>query len=195
MYLYGASGHAKVIYDILNALDIEVQGIFDDNPNVDSLLGMPVSHDYQGEAPLLFCIGSNRVRKMLDEKWRVPYGTAVHPSAVISPTATIGEGSVVMPGVILQTEVRVGRHCIINTGATIDHECRIGDYVHVSPNATICGDSKVGEGTWIGAGSTVIQCVKIGKWSVVGAGSVVIHDIPDGVLVVGNPARIVRKLV
>ena len=195
MFLYGASGHAKVIMDILQALDIEVEGLFDDNPKVNMLSGMPVRHDYQGENPVIFSIGSNRVRKMLDERWHVAYGTAIHPSAIVSPTASVGEGSVVMQGAVLQTEVTVGRHCIINTGATIDHECRIGDYVHISPNATICGDSEVGEGTWIGAGSTVIQCVKIGKWSVVGAGSVVIHDIPDGVLVVGNPARIVRRLV
>ena len=194
MYLYGASGHGKVILDILRALGIEMEGFFDDNPKVESLAGIPVEHHYKGESPLVFSIGSNRVRKLLDEKWQVEYGTLVHPSAIVSPTATIGEGTVVMQGAILQTETKIGRHCIINTGATIDHECRIGNYVHISPNATICGDSEVGEGTWIGAGSTVIQCVKIGKWSVVGAGSVVIHDIPDGVLVVGNPARIVRKV-
>ena len=194
MYLYGASGHAKVIIDILKANGLDVECLFDDNKNIQSLSGLPVRHNYDGEKPVIFSIGSNRVRKMLDDKWHTDYVTAIHPSAIISPTATVGEGSVVMQGAIIQTEATIGRHSIINTGATIDHECRIGDYVHVSPNATICGDSEVGEGTWIGAGSTVIQCVTIGKWCVVGAGSVVLHDLPDGVLAVGNPARIVRKL-
>ena len=194
MYLYGASGHAKVIIDILKANGLDVECLFDDNKAINSLSGKTVRHDYQGEGPVIFSIGSNKVRKLLDEKWQADYATAIHPSAIISPTATVDKGSVVMQGAVIQTEATIGKHCIINTGATIDHECRIGDYVHVSPNATICGDSEVGEGTWIGAGSTVIQCVKIGKWCVVGAGSVVIHDLPDGVLAVGNPARIIRKL-
>ena len=80
----------------------------------------------------------------------------------------------------------------MNTGASIDHECILGDYVHVSPHATLCGDVQVGEGSWIGAGAVVIPGVRIGKWCVIGAGSVVLHDVPDGVVAVGNPCKIVK---
>jgi len=51
----------------------------------------------------------------------------------------------------------------------------------------------VGEGALLGAGSIVLPGVNIGKWCVIGAGSVVTKDIPDDVVTVGIPARILKK--
>lgn len=194
MYLYGASGHAKVIIDILKAAGEPIDGLVDDNPEVGQLQGYTVGHGYSGQTPLIISIGSNFVRKKIAERIGANYGTAIHPSAIVSPTARIGEGSVVMQGAIVQTEVNIGRHCIINTGASVDHECRIEDYVHVSPHATLCGNVSVGEGTWVGAGSTIVQGVTIGKWSVIGAGTVVARNVPDGVLVVGDRIQRIRDI-
>lgn len=194
MYLYGASGHAKVIIDILKAMGEPINGLIDDNPEVEQLQGYTVEHEYSGQAPLIISIGSNFVRKKIAEMIEIDYGTAIHPSAVVSPTATICEGTVVMQGAIIQAGAKVGKHCIINTGASVDHECKIGDYVHISPHATLCGNVSVGEGTWVGAGSTVVQGVKIGKWSVIGAGTVVARNIPGGVLVVGDRVQRIRDI-
>ena len=194
MYLYGASGHAMVIMDILEANGIPVEGLIDDNPNIDELLGLPVFHGKMDAEELIISIGSNKIRKLLANKLAARYLTAIHPTAIISPRATIGEGTVVMQGAIVQTCATVGKHCIINTGASVDHECQLADYVHISPHATLCGNVSVGEGTWVGAGSTIIQGVKIGKWCVIGAGSVVTKDIPDGVLAVGNRCKIIKNL-
>lgn len=193
MYLYGASGHAKVIIDILEANGITVDGVIDDNPKVTEIQGYSVKHEYNGQVPLLISIGANMVRARIVEKvGDVDFGKAIHPSAIVSERCRIDEGTVVMQGCILQSGVRVGKHCIINTGASIDHECELGDFVHVSPHCTLCGNVRVGEGSWVGAGSTVIPGVRIGKWSVVGAGSVVTRDIPDNVIAYGNPCKIVR---
>lgn len=189
MFLYGASGHARVVIDILHAMGIKVNAIIDDNPNLSELDGVEVRHCFNNESPMILTIGKNYVRRRLSEELDCEWGTAVHPTAIISPTATIGEGSVVMHGAIIQPHTKVGKHCIINTGASVDHECLIGDFVHISPHATVCGQVEVGDGTWIGAGATIIQCVKIGKDCVIGAGSVVLHDVPDGTKVAGNPAR------
>lgn len=192
MYLFGASGHAKVIIDILEASSVRVDGLIDDNPNIDQLQGYPVRHTFTGESPFIISIGSNKIRKQVAERLQASYGKAIHPSAILSPTAKIGDGTVVMQGSIIQADANVGKHCIINTGASVDHECVIGDYVHVSPHATLCGNVHVGEGTWIGAGSVIIPGVKIGKWSVIGAGAVVVRDVPDGVTMVGVPAKDVK---
>lgn len=189
MFLYGASGHARVIIDILHANGIEVDAIIDDNPDINELDGVEVRHHYHGESPMILAIGNNKVRLRLDKALDCEWGNAIHPTAIVSSTATLGEGTVVMHGAIVQTHTEVGRHCIINTGASVDHECLIGDFVHISPHATLCGQVRVDEGTWIGAGATVIQCVKIGKNCVIGAGSVVLHDVPDGTRVAGNPAK------
>lgn len=192
IFLYGASGHARVIVDVIEAAGGRVAGLIDDDPSVSDLLGIPVSHAFSGQSPLIISIGNNGIRKMLAGRLSVRFATAVHPSAVVSPRAVLGEGTVVMQGAVIQSSAAVGRHCIVNTGASIDHECRIGDYVHVSPHATLCGGVSVGEGSWIGAGATIIQGVRIGRWCMIGAGSVVVDDIPDGVVAFGNKCRIVK---
>lgn len=193
MYLYGASGHAKVIIDILNASGIKVDALFDDDPTIKELLSIPVRHQWKGESPVVVSVGNNLSRRQIAEKLDCEFGTVIHPTAVVSPNATVGEGTVVMQGAIIQSDVKMGKHCILNTGASIDHECVIGDYVHISPQATLCGNVQVGEGAWIGASAVVIPGVKIGKWCTIGAGSVVVSDVPDGVMAFGNPCRIRRK--
>lgn len=193
MYLYGASGHAKVIADILQSQGKQLTGMVDDNPAIDELMGHPVFHGLENPSPVIISIGDNKTRRKVVEKLQEStFETAIHTSAVVSPHSVIGEGTVVMQGAIIQGGSAVGKHCIINTGASVDHDCVLGDYVHVSPHATLCGNVSVGEGTWIGAGTTVIQGVTIGKWCVVGAGSVVTKDIPDNVLAVGNRCKVIK---
>lgn len=194
MYLYGASGHGKVIKEILEAQGIAVEGFIDDNQDVTELSGLPVLHSAENIREMIVSIGSNNIRKSIAERLTCSFKTAIHPSAVISSSVRIGEGSVVMAGSIVNAESVIGRHCIINTGASVDHECVLGDYVHVSPHATLCGDVHIGEGTWVGAGTTIIQGVRIGRWCVIGAGSVVTKDVPDGYLAVGNRCKLVKLI-
>ncbi len=195
MYLYGASGHAMVIMDILNACGIELEGLVDDNPALDELQGVPVHHAPIPGAEYLISIGNNAVRKKVAEKLAGSFTKAlVHPTALVSPRASVGEGSVVMQGAIIQSCASIGRHCIINTAASLDHECRVADFVHISPHATLCGNVQVGEGSWIGAGATIIQGIRIGQWSLIAAGATITHDVPDCVLVAGTPGRIIKQL-
>lgn len=192
MYLFGARGHAKVIIDILRAENIEINGLVDDNSEINELCGYPVFHNRSGLFPIIVSVGKNSVRKKIVHQLKGEFGRAIHPSAIVSDTAVILEGTVVMQGAIIQTETKIGAHCIINTGASIDHECTIEDYVHISPHATLCGNVTIGEGTWIGAGSTIIQGIKIGNWCIIGAGTVVTKDIPDNVVAYGSPCKIVE---
>ena len=195
MYLYGASGHAKVIIDILRANHEPIEALFDDNKEIHHLLDYPVLRSSEVQGTLIISIGNNSIRKKIAEELKVAFGKAFHPSAIISGEAQIDEGTVVMQGAIIQSCVHIGKHCIINSGASVDHECTINDYVHISPHCTLCGNVEIGEGTWIGAGTTIIPGVKIGKWSIVGAGSVVTKDIPDNVLAVGNRCKIIKSIV
>lgn len=194
IYLYGASGHAKVIKDIVEAEGWHIYGVVDDNRDLKEFENLPVSHDASNKSPFIISIGNNGIRKRIAESLICEFSTAVHPGAVVSESARIDAGTVVMAGAIINPSVAIGKHCIINTGVSVDHECALGDYVHLSPHATLCGNVRVGEGSWIGAGAVVIQGIKIGKWSIVGAGAVVTHDVPDYTEVVGVPARPVKSL-
>ena len=187
MVLYGASGHCRVVIDIIEALGLPIGFIVDDDPMINSLLGYEVHRDIGVYDDCIITIGQNWVRKRIAQRIQVnEYITAIHPSAVISPRAEIGKGTVVMQGAIIQSCAQIGDHCIVNTGATIGHDVIMGDYVHVASHATVTGGVTIGEGTWIGAGAVIRQGVHIGAWTMIGAGSVVVDDIPDGVVAFGN---------
>ena len=198
VYLFGASGHGKVIKDTLNTNGVKVEAFIDDNPNVNECGGRPVLHSAEGCSPVIVSIGVNRVRKMIVERLQaadssVEFATAIHPTAVVSPSAKIGEGTVIMAGAIINADAVIGKHCIINTGASVDHECVIGDYCHIAPHATLCGQVHVAEGTIVGVGACAIPCMKIGKWCTIGAGAAVVNPIPDDVTAVGVPARVIVR--
>lgn len=200
MYLYGASGHAKVIIDILNSKGIEILGLFDDNPNIKSLLNYTVFGNFSQStlknSSLIITIGINATRQKIVSSLPsdIDYGVAIDTSALMSVYARIGCGTVVMQGAVIQSSTVIGRHCIINTQASVDHDCVIEDYVHISPNSCLCGGVSIGEGTQVGAGSIIIPGIKVGKWSLIAAGSVVMKNIPDNVLVLGNPAHVIKSL-
>ncbi len=195
-YIFGASGHAKVVLDILLSNDISVSSIVDDNPKVDFLLSIPVvktsAFKVNNSSKFIIAIGDNWVRKEIVERHHFNYLTAIHQKAIISSFALIGEGSVVMPQVVVNAAATIGKHCILNSGSIVEHDCVLSDYVHISPNASLAGNVAVGEGTQIGIGASVIQGVTIGKWTTIGAGAVIIEDVPDFAVVVGNPGRVIK---
>jgi len=196
MYLYGASGHAKVIIEILELMQVPVEGLFDDNEAIHQILGYPVAPFKNGfnslQSEMIISIGNNSIRKKIAEAISVNYGKAIHPFSQISKRALIAEGTVIMGGVVINADVLIGKHCILNTNASVDHDCKIGDFVHISPNAALCGNVTVGEGTHIGAGAVIIPGVTIGKWCNIGAGAVVIRDVPDHTTSVGNPSKTIK---
>lgn len=194
MILYGASGHGKVIHDILKSQDKGMEITFvDDADKGTSFYGCPLqkSQDIKVAEPLIIAIGNNVTRKKIAENYQ-NFSIAIHSSAVISPTVQMGEGTVIMANVSCNADTRIGKHVILNTSASIDHDCEIADFAHISPHASLAGNVSVGEGAHVGIGACVIQGMKIGKYAVVGAGSVIINDVPDYATVVGNPARIIK---
>lgn len=194
IYLYGGGGHAKVIIDILTANGQQVAGVFDDDATR-TLWDLPV-YVYPGpfreEDRIIVSIGNNEVREKLDRKLRAEFATAIHPRAVISSSAKISEGTVVMANAVINADAFIGRHCIINTSAIVEHDCMIDEYVHISPNATLCGGVSVGARSQVGANAVVIPGKKIGSDTIIGAGAVVVNHIPDNVIAVGNPARVIK---
>ena len=195
MYLYGASGHAKVIAEILLENGIEIEGVFDDDTSFTSFFNLPflgTLSDMDLNSKLIVSIGDNVIRKTITQKLSTIFGKAISKNAHISSSASIDEGTVIMKGVSINADTTIGKHVILNTNCSIDHDCRIGDYVHVSPNAALAGNVIVKEGTHIGTGVCIIPGIIIGNWTTIGAGTVVLKNVPDNAVVVGNPGRIIK---
>ena len=95
----------------------------------------------------------------------------------------------IMPKAVINTSSNIGEHCIVNTGCVVEHDCQLEKFVHIAPHAMVCGGCNIGMGTLIGAGAVIVPQVRVGSWCIVGAGAVVTRNIPDGVTVVGNPAK------
>lgn len=204
--IYGASGHGKVIADIIEKSCGTVLAFVDDNQHLwgKSFYGYPVwgggSHLIKAAADSTFSviigIGDNRtrydIRRKL-EKADLCFDTAVHPSAQLGRGVMLGKGTVVMANSVINPDTRVGSHCIINTAANIDHDCLIGDFVHISPGVNLGGSVRIDSLSWVGLGACVSNNIHIAEQTIIGAGSVVIRDVDPDTVVVGNPAGFLRK--
>lgn len=195
MYLFGASGHGKVVAETAESAGIEISGFIDDNPTIEKIWNYQVIRELPSSSQSLFLsVGNNKTRKLLAHRFsHLDFPTIIHSSSSLSDRTKIGSGTVVMSGVSVNADVKIGQHCILNTNSSVDHDCLIADFVHISPNVALAGNVEIGEGAHIGIGACVIQGVKIGKWAVVGAGAVIIRDVPDFAVVVGNPGKIIKS--
>ena len=206
--IVGAGGHGRVVLEIIQAAaQFRPAGFIDADAGLagTTIAGVPVLGSLNVLPRLLqqrkgfravIAIGDNRIRRTYAAKVAaagIELVSAVHPSAIVSPSATVGRNVVIAAGAIIATEAVIGDSVLVNTGAIVDHECHVGDGVHICPGAKLSGRVTVGAGAFIGLGATVIQCLEIGAEAIVGAGAVVIHDVEPGATVVGVPARIIRS--
>jgi len=130
--------------------------------------------------------------RLFDGGYHFP--AAVHYSSYLHPSVNVGNGVVIFPMCNLGFEVQIGYGTVINKSCTIAHDSVIGKCSFLAPSVTFCGAVKVGDSCFIGAGTVVADNVVIGNNVTVGIGSVITKDIPDGLHVIGNPARVVPKL-
>ena len=122
------------------------------------------------------------------------FATIIHPSVVVSPDSSIGHNTVIMPNVVISCGVRVGNHCVVLPNTVISHDSSVGDYCCIGSNVSISGNVSIGQGCYIGSGTKIRENVRIGEKSLLGLGANVISDIESGVVAVGNPARVVRRI-
>lgn len=212
---FGAGGHAAVLIDALQEMrrttPLDIVGLIAREPVGEDLFGVPCLGSDEalprivakgGATHFVVGIGMLRGGDPLRERLfaqAISHGlepfTLRHPSAVVSTRAEIGRGACLLAGAVVQSRTRIGMNVIVNTRASIDHDCIIGDHAHVAPGATLSGEVRVGRTVQIGTGAVVRNGVTIGDAATIGAGAVLVGDCPEGVTMVGTPARPAGKIL
>ncbi len=126
----------------------------------------------------------------------------IEPGAIIRDKVSIGKNSVIMMGAVINIGAEIGEGSMIDMNAVVGARGKIGKRVHLGAGAVVAGvlepPSKepcvVEDDVLIGANAVILEGVKIGKGSVVAAGSVVVEDVPEGVVVAGTPAKIIKTV-
>ena len=209
IFVYGAGGHGKVVADILASRgEGDLAGFVDDCRELwgTRVMGFPVFGDGEwlrreaeySRVAVAGGVGDGPARRRIAERcaaWGVEILTVVHPRAMVSRTARLDHGTVVMAGAVINADAGVGLGAIVNSGAVVEHDAEVGDFAHVAPRAAMGGASRLGAFSHLGMGAVVLERVCVGSHSIVGAGAVVVEDLPDGVVAMGVPARIHRRLL
>jgi sugar O-acyltransferase (sialic acid O-acetyltransferase NeuD family) len=126
-----------------------------------------------------------------DERFEV----IIHPSASVSSMAHLGYGTVIFQNVSITSNVKIGNHVIVLPNSILSHDDDIGDYTCITGGVCISGGVKVGNSCYFGTNSSIIGNIKIGNCCLIGMGSVVRDNVEDNQIVVGNPARFLKKVI
>ena len=194
--IVGASGHGKVVADIVLKSGDKVFGFLDDNPEMGSeFCGFPVLGSinkwmYYKDKFFILAVGSPQIREKISHIIQGEFYTAIHPSAQLSCIdVKIDEGTVVMANAVISSGAHIGRHCIINSSSVVEHDTRLSDFVHISVGAKVAGTVRIGIRTWVGIGACINNNLSICKDCMIGAGAVVVKSIEQSGTYVGVPAR------
>lgn len=208
--LIGASGHAKVIIDIIEKNETyNIVGLVDSfKPIGQNLIGYKILGKKEDLPELrktykfnhaIIAVGDNWTRNIVSQKVidivpTIEFITAIHPNSTIGKNVIIGKGTAILAGVIVDSDSEIGEFCILNTKSSLGHDGIMKNYSSLAPNATLGGNVTIGNCSAISLGANIIQDITIGNHTIIGAGSLVIRNVPDYSLSYGIPSKIIKQI-
>ena len=211
--ILGGIGNATVVAAAieharrLGATDLEVAGFLNDREPIGKTLDMfPVIGKTSDAKRFLdegywfintiLRIDGNRERIAMFEGLGIPddrLASFVHPMAYVAPTVQLGPGTIIMPQVAMSPGTKLGKGTIMMVGATMGHDNEVGEFCHIAAQACVGSYLKIGKGVHIGFNATIHEGFTIGDFATLGMGAVLKHDIGEGEIWAGNPARFLRN--
>jgi len=202
--IFGASSHGLVVLDAVEqGSQFKAVAFVDDAPK--GVLPIPVwsweelKTNKRRLHGIVVGIGENHIRekitKRIQDELTIQLVTVVHPFTSISPSAKLGNGVVVLAGANIGPHAVIHDGCLLNTHSSLDHHGTMHPFSSLVPGVVTGGHVSIGSGAALCLGVSVIHNVHIGVHAVVGAGAAVVNSVPDHVVVMGVPAKVVRKRV
>ena len=195
--IIGAGGHSAEITDYITHynnsvapdLCFDVVGYIDDNKesyNNYSLLGPYIGtikdHEVSQDAEYIMGIANIQFRRTIIQNFLekgARFATLIHPTAIISPSATVGEGCVVAHNASIGAKARVGNFNMLNSRCTIGHDSIHGDFNFIGPQVVLSGFTKVGNNNMFGVNSATIPTIEIGDNNTIAAGMIITKTVKD----------------
>jgi len=210
LYIFGAGATGKEIVELVKrvnrANDKPVWNeVFFIDDVVEGREGYGISIIRSSELPhdtsefeMIIALGEPKYREIIYHQFKekgVCFATIIDPSCNIAETTKIGEGTIVLPFTFISAYTEIGKNCLIEIGTIIGHEIIVGNHSVVSTMAVLGGKSTYGNNVFIGMNATVKEKISVGNKVIIAMSAAVFNDIDDGMIVVGNPARVSRKNV
>ena len=206
LLLVAASGLAREVLSVADALDRPVVAILDDDAALHgtTVHGVPVAGALDAatahpDAEVLLCAGRGTARRAIAQRLAAlgvgadRFATLVDPSVRIPRSCTVGAGTILLAGVVLTADVTIGRHVVCMPHVVLTHDDVVEDFATLTAAVALAGGVRVGEAAYLGMNASVRQGVRIGADAVLGMGAVLVRDQPPGTTYTGVPARPITK--
>lgn len=159
------------------------------------IIGDPTSYIPRPHEIFITCVGDPELKESLLQNLIVRQANFIQfaPGVEIGANSKVGNvtfGRRVVVGV----NCEISDHCFVDQNALIGHNVRVGEYCYIGPNTFMADNVQIGRKVEVHAGCMIGEGVKIGDGTTLSIGTVVLQDVPAQSLVMGNPARAVRKV-
>lgn len=205
LIIVGAGGLGRIVHDVLShdsevAREYTLAGFLDNRDDLDlpadlrgSVLGSPLTHQPRADEVFIPAIGDPAWRQKLLApliQRHAAFYSYTRQAAVAARTR-MGRGVFLTPGAVISTDCEIGDYSYIDTYVIAGHDVRVGAYCMVGAMSFLAGGVCVEDGVAIHPRATIAKGVTVARGSTVGIGAVVVRDVPPGVTVFGNPAKVI----
>lgn len=205
--IIGAGTYGEVYLAYLQEAGVNIVGFLDDDPKYinQSVRGIPVLGPISELETLrtthgieaVYCpLGNNKLRvKFLTKAKKLGYKTPnyIHPSVIISPNVTIGEGVYILLGTTIMPHTVIKDYVMISMGVHLAHHCILEEGVFLSTGCNFGASILAHRYAYCGISSTIMTGIhELGEDCLIGAGAVVIRDVPDRTVMAGVPAKVLK---
>lgn len=206
--VFGTGGFGREVAPLVRHRTNDLVFVDDREDRPATVNGIPVISfsqlisDEHRDRQVVVAVGEGRTREKIERRALdagIAIGSIHAPTARVLDGNSIGPGAVLCDHVTITSNVEIGRNFQANIYSYVAHDCVVGNYVTLAPRVSLNGNIRVEDYAYIGTGAMFVQGkdgrpLIVGEGAVVGMGSVVTKPVEPYTLVVGNPARPLRKL-